>query len=75
MPAARALGARFRPSGEHGTPVRPIDDADARLAHVAVTRARTRLDLGGLQWINDHPDGNPPASRPWRTDDLVTAAG
>ncbi len=35
----------------------PIDDAEARLAYVAVTRARQRLDLGGLSWINDHPDG------------------
>ncbi|MCG8971337.1 UvrD-helicase domain-containing protein [Streptomyces sp. CL12-4] len=35
----------------------PIDDAEARLAYVAVTRARQRLDLGGLSWIRDHPDG------------------
>ena len=40
----------------------PIDDAEARLAYVAVTRARHRLDLGGLAWINQHPDGNPPAA-------------
>jgi hypothetical protein len=38
----------------------PIDPAEARLAYVAVTRARHRLDLGGLSWINRHPDGNPP---------------
>ena len=37
----------------------PIDDADARLAYVAVTRTRSRLDLGGLSWINDHPHGSP----------------
>ena len=37
----------------------PIDDADARLAYVAVTRARSRLDLGGLSWIHDHPHGTP----------------
>ncbi|WP_416962326.1 UvrD-helicase domain-containing protein [Streptomyces sp. Agncl-13] len=37
----------------------PIDDADARLAYVAVTRARSRLDLGGLSWIHDHPHGSP----------------
>jgi len=37
----------------------PIDDADARLAYVAVTRTRTRLDLGGLSWIHDHPHGTP----------------
>lgn len=35
----------------------PIDDAEARLAYVAVTRARIRLDLGGLSWIYDHPQG------------------
>jgi superfamily I DNA/RNA helicase len=39
---------------------RPIDDAEARLAYVAVTRTRHRLDLGGLSWIQDHPDGAPP---------------
>ncbi|GAA3587937.1 hypothetical protein [Streptomyces osmaniensis] len=32
-----------------------VDDAEARLAYVAVTR--TRLDLGGLSWIHDHPNG------------------
>ncbi|MEV6781194.1 UvrD-helicase domain-containing protein [Streptomyces sp. NPDC051098] len=37
----------------------PIDDSEARLAYVAVTRTRNCLDLGGLSWINDHPDGNP----------------
>ncbi|MFB7555488.1 UvrD-helicase domain-containing protein [Streptomyces brevispora] len=36
-----------------------IDDAEARLAYVAVTRARHQLDIGGLGWINQHPDGNP----------------
>ncbi|WP_055617854.1 UvrD-helicase domain-containing protein [Streptomyces phaeochromogenes] len=34
----------------------PVDDAEARLAYVAVTRTRQRLDLGGLSWIHDHPD-------------------
>ncbi|MFF0795090.1 UvrD-helicase domain-containing protein [Streptomyces spiralis] len=38
-------------------PPDPIDDAEARLAYVAVTRTRHRLDLGGLSWIHDHPDG------------------
>ncbi|MFI1707662.1 UvrD-helicase domain-containing protein [Streptomyces griseoruber] len=37
----------------------PIDDSEARLAYVAVTRARHRLDIGGLSWIHDHPDGSP----------------
>jgi superfamily I DNA/RNA helicase len=53
-----------RPQDEHvgdhtGTPAPPdpIDDAEARLAYVAVTRTRQRLDLGGLSWILDHPDG------------------
>ncbi|GCE01590.1 UvrD-helicase domain-containing protein [Embleya hyalina] len=36
-----------------------IPDTEARLAYVAVTRARHRLDLGGLNWINQHPDGQP----------------
>ncbi|AEN07983.1 MULTISPECIES: UvrD-helicase domain-containing protein [unclassified Streptomyces] len=39
----------------------PVDDAEARLAYVAVTRTRRRLDLGGLSWIYDHPDGTPPS--------------
>ena len=39
---------------------RPIGDAEARLAYVAVTRTRQRLDLGGLSWIHDHPDVTPP---------------
>ncbi|MDX2530808.1 UvrD-helicase domain-containing protein [Streptomyces europaeiscabiei] len=41
----------------------PIDDGEARLAYVAVTRTRQRLDLGGLSWIHEHPDGNPPMPR------------
>ncbi len=43
---------------DEGCPVPgPIDDGEARLAYVAVTRARSRLDLGGLSWIHDHPAG------------------
>ncbi|MFG2948471.1 UvrD-helicase domain-containing protein [Streptomyces adustus] len=39
-----------------GRPVpEPVSDTDARLAYVAVTRARHHLDLGGLAWINNHP--------------------
>ncbi|MGW4167283.1 UvrD-helicase domain-containing protein [Streptomyces chartreusis] len=38
-------------------PPDPVDDAEARLAYVAVTRTRRRLDLGGLSWILSHPDG------------------
>ncbi|MEV6395907.1 UvrD-helicase domain-containing protein [Streptomyces sp. NPDC051907] len=50
----------------NGRPVPgPVDDAEARLAYVAVTRTRERLDLGGLSWIHDHPDGRrPPAPNP-----------
>ncbi|MFF3459670.1 UvrD-helicase domain-containing protein [Streptomyces sp. NPDC002730] len=45
---------------ENGRPLPgPIDDGEARLAYVAVTRTRSRLDLGGLSWIHDHPEGNP----------------
>ncbi|MGW4881802.1 UvrD-helicase domain-containing protein [Streptomyces sp. NPDC004262] len=42
----------------------PIDDSEARLAYVAVTRARCRLDIGGLSWIHDHPDGTPLQLKP-----------
>ncbi|PNE41825.1 UvrD-helicase domain-containing protein [Streptomyces noursei] len=45
---------------EDGTPLPgPIDLDEARLAYVAVTRARSRLDIGGLSWINTHPAGDP----------------
>ncbi|MEU9064999.1 UvrD-helicase domain-containing protein [Streptomyces sp. NPDC048430] len=51
----------------NGEPVpRPIDEAEARLAYVAVTRARQQLDLGGLSWVNHHPDGTPTPQRPLR---------
>ena len=47
----------------NGTPLpAPIDPGEARLAYVAVTRAQHHLDLGGLSWINRHPDGNPVAA-------------
>ncbi|MFD7068300.1 UvrD-helicase domain-containing protein [Streptomyces sp. NPDC059913] len=45
----------------------PINDSEARLAYVAVTRARTHLDTGGLAWIDTHPDGCP--------DELVRESG
>ncbi|WP_449339733.1 UvrD-helicase domain-containing protein [Streptomyces chartreusis] len=41
---------------DQGRPIpEPVNDTDARLAYVAVTRARQHLDLGGLSWINTHP--------------------
>ncbi|MFB6641562.1 UvrD-helicase domain-containing protein [Streptomyces chartreusis] len=45
-------------------PPAPVDDAEARLAYVAVTRTRQRLDLGGLSWIHVYPDSTPPGRRP-----------
>ncbi|NGO08439.1 ATP-dependent helicase [Streptomyces sp. HC44] len=41
-----------------GRPIpEPVSDVDARLAYVAVTRARHQLDLGGLSWIDDYLRG------------------
>ena len=38
---------------DQGRPIpEPVNDTDARLAYVAVTRARQHLDLGGLSWID-----------------------
>jgi superfamily I DNA/RNA helicase len=40
-----------------------VNKTDARLAYVAVTRARYQLDLGGLSWIDMYPtapSGNEP---------------
>lgn len=52
------------PAAEDGTPQPgPIDAAEARLSYVAVTRARHHLDLGGLNWIHHHPDGDPETSQ------------
>ncbi|WP_323138645.1 UvrD-helicase domain-containing protein [Streptomyces sp. NBC_01571] len=39
---------------QQGVDVLEIDVEEARLAYVAVTRARERLDLGGLAWVNDY---------------------
>ncbi|MER7985804.1 UvrD-helicase domain-containing protein [Streptomyces noursei] len=51
---------------EDGAPLPgPVDLDEARLAYVAVTRARSQLDVGGLSWINTHPAGDPrPGSTP-----------
>lgn len=44
-----------------GRPIpEPVSETDARLAYVAVTRARHRLDLGGLSWIEHHPGPESP---------------
>ncbi|MFJ8054027.1 UvrD-helicase domain-containing protein [Streptomyces luteogriseus] len=44
----------------HGRPIpEPVNDTDARLAYVSVTRARHHLDLGGLSWINTHHPATP----------------
>ncbi|WP_405842590.1 UvrD-helicase domain-containing protein [Streptomyces sp. NBC_01518] len=41
----------------HGRPIpEPVSETDARLAYVAITRARQHLDLGGLSWIDSHPN-------------------
>ncbi|TQE15105.1 ATP-dependent helicase [Streptomyces ipomoeae] len=51
---------------DQGRPIpEPVNDTDARLAYVAVTRARQQLDLGGLSWINTHPT-TPSAGRSLR---------
>lgn len=34
----------------------PVNESEARLAYVAVTRARHHLDHAGLAWIDQHPD-------------------
>ncbi|WP_297621657.1 UvrD-helicase domain-containing protein [Nocardia sp.] len=52
------------PENPDGTRPAPIGEADARLAYVAVTRARHGLDLGGLAWVRQHPDGRPGTVRP-----------
>lgn len=49
----------------HGRPVpMPILPEEARLAYVAVTRARRHLDPAGLTWFDTHPDApaRPPAT-------------
>ncbi|MFF2184019.1 UvrD-helicase domain-containing protein [Streptomyces sp. NPDC058155] len=52
-----------RDAGRHdaqGRPIPgPVNRTDARLAYVAVTRARHRLDLGGLSWVDTHPSAVP----------------
>ena len=53
-----------------GRPIpEPVNDTDARLAYVAITRARNGLDLGGLSWIDDHRARQP------TTNELVHVGG
>ncbi|WP_323183301.1 3'-5' exonuclease [Streptomyces sp. NBC_00038] len=49
---------------ENGDPLPGDIDAEARLAYVAVTRARHQLDIGGPGWINQYPDCNPGGTHP-----------
>ncbi|SHG77571.1 UvrD-helicase domain-containing protein [Streptoalloteichus hindustanus] len=64
-PTVRISGDFPEPTDEENTTVDgdpqpgPIEPSEARLAYVAVTRAQQQLDLGGLSWINQHPDGSP----------------
>jgi superfamily I DNA/RNA helicase len=45
--------------GPDGSPLPgTVDSAEARLAYVAVTRARHHLDRGGLTWIDRHGQGD-----------------
>lgn len=61
---ARSLNDTTGQTGSTPAPVpEPVDDAEARLAYVAVTRTRRRLDLGGLSWIDEHPEGVLASSR------------
>lgn len=54
------------PDGTGQETVRRIDGKEACLACVAVTRTRRRLDIGGLSWINGHPEGASAGPRPPR---------
>ncbi|MER6332633.1 UvrD-helicase domain-containing protein [Streptomyces sp. NPDC001034] len=61
--SAVRIGEDFTPPEEDelGRPGR-INRSEARLAYVAVTRAHHQLDIGGLAWINEHPQGDPSTS-------------
>ncbi|WP_445529496.1 UvrD-helicase domain-containing protein [Streptomyces cyslabdanicus] len=59
-----------------GRPIpEPVSDTDARLAYVAVTRARHHLDLGGLSWINTHPPLQRARAEARTTGSVMTCAG
>ncbi|MEU9044624.1 MULTISPECIES: UvrD-helicase domain-containing protein [unclassified Kitasatospora] len=50
----------------------PVSRSEARLAYVAITRARHHLERGSLAWIDDHPAGQntdtPNTARPGHDD-------
>lgn len=45
------LGLFEEPTDDKGNP-EPVSEEDARLAYVAVTRAKKHLDRGGLDWVD-----------------------
>jgi hypothetical protein len=51
-----------QPKPDYGRPG-PVPRTDAMLAYVAVTRARSRLDRGGLAWIDHHLQPAPDPGR------------
>ncbi|MFI8365302.1 UvrD-helicase domain-containing protein [Streptomyces sp. NPDC085612] len=75
-PAVRIADDFQEPSGERDLEGNVVPGAisldDARLAYVAVTRARQHLDLGGLAWIDKHPQGQ--AGSQARTPDRTSSA-
>ncbi|MBB3665974.1 hypothetical protein FB384_004933 [Prauserella sediminis] len=54
-PTVRIGGDFQEPESADGEPVDP-EAEEVRLAYVAVTRAQNCLDVGGLEWIDDHVD-------------------
>lgn len=52
-PSVRIADDYFEPFERHGKMI-PVTQEDAMLAYVAVTRARTALDRGGLAWIDKY---------------------
>lgn len=52
-PSVRIADDYFEPFERHGKMI-PVTQEDAMLAYVAITRARTALDRGGLAWIDKY---------------------
>lgn len=72
--------ARLGTTDTYALTFRPLEtvsesviNAEARLVHVAVIRARYRLDIDDLGWINQHPDGSNPGGTHLRQDRQVAA--